>query len=1186
MLSALLMTLTIGFIFQHLYLKSPDKPYSINQFRESLFSEIELADQFYKQIIDDSLYLNPVKITKQTGHEFYIYKNENLIFWSSNRYEISDRDFNYLNHWQILQTGNAYVLGKWHRIDNQYKILGIIPVKSAYAFENKYLANEFNSKFHLNKDINISTIPSPDFLSVNDSKGHFLFGISAGKTPAYNEFYQYAGFISFCFAFLIVLILYTEWAKKLLRKSLTQYCLLSISVLSLILILCYFDFPGLLFNNPVFSPVQFAINGVISSFTHLTILTLYSVTAIYIFTNSKKKINITAGSIIALLLLFLFFELLKSLVFHSGINFNILNIKELKFIQLWSHLLVFISGMIVYLWGKKILWNEKHTTKTLLYHLSSILIISIIISLITGGYYHYFSLIVLAFVSGISLKLIVHGRNSGFLRTGIFIILMTIASLFITLRFNQNKKDIRYRVLSENILINGNAENDPIAELLIEEMHRNMSEDNKLSELVNLNDSLNSVRSYIFDRYLRGFWNNFDVGIFRISSHSEDYKNYLNFLNYSGMRIKETGFYTLPASLYDLSIAGMIRINNADSVLYPDKQDIIILEFQPKRTFRSYSFPDLLISKEADLIKKSEISIARFNHQELIYHDNRYNWEKSATLFSNIPEGFRKINQNNEIFYVFSNPTEKIVIREINLPEKTVYLIYFLSVIISYLLIWRILEVINIQFVPGKKLIIGLTSRFQMVFITLLLISFIGILIFSVRYFRSNYQQEQIEQINKKKAYIQQSLQDMYFWTGNIADISEQSLNNTLTELAFRFETDINIYNIDGKLMGSSQNLIFKKNLMSKLMSPEAFFSGISSPNQYEKIGKLEYLSAYTEFLNGDYLKIGYIAIPQYLSQTEINSKIESFLFSIIQIYVLIAILSLIFILIAGKQLAEPIQQLELKLKSMRIGGKNEKIDYKINDEIGHLVEQYNKTVDELEKSTRLLIQSERETAWRTMARQIAHEINNPLTPMKLTIQQLQRTRKMQTEDWDEYFDKASKTLVEQIDNLSRIAGTFSQFARLPETRFTKTDVASKLSSAISLFKNNHEQISIDFEGDSDNIYVLGDGEQLIQVFNNLLKNALQSIPGEKEGKIKIILETIEDEVIITVADNGTGIPVKNQEVIFKPNFTTKSTGMGLGLSISKNIIENMQGEISFESVENEGSRFFVRLKKIKTIEG
>jgi nitrogen fixation/metabolism regulation signal transduction histidine kinase len=452
-----------------------------------------------------------------------------------------------------------------------------------------------------------------------------------------------------------------------------------------------------------------------------------------------------------------------------------------------------------------------------------------------------------------------------------------------------------------------------------------------------------------------------------------------------------------------------------------------------------------------------------------------------------------------------------------------------------------------------------------------------------VNYIRSNYRQEQIAELEKKKQYIRNSLQDLYYWTEDIATVDEQSLNTNLQELAYRYQTDINIYDNAGKLRGSSQSLIFSKNLISGLMSPEVYFPDRTTENQYEQIGKLAYLAAYSDLINGDYLQIGYISIPQYFSQTEINAKIEQFLGAIIQIYLIIIILSIILILIAGRQLAEPLHQLESKLRSMRLGGKNEKIEYKSKDEIGQLVEQYNRTVDELEKSAQLLLTAERESAWRTMARQVAHEINNPLTPMKLTIQQLQRTKKIDPEQFDGYFEKAAHTLVEQIDNLSRIAGTFSQFARMPETKFTDVDIAGKLVSVVNLFQHNYENIRISYSGPENDIIVSGDPEQIIQVFNNILKNATQSIKKEVKGKIDVTLKLQEDTVIIRFTDNGTGISETIRNEIFKPNFTTKSAGMGLGLSISKSIIEHMGGHISFITKDNEGTTFEIRVnKKIK----
>jgi len=226
------------------------------------------------------------------------------------------------------------------------------------------------------------------------------------------------------------------------------------------------------------------------------------------------------------------------------------------------------------------------------------------------------------------------------------------------------------------------------------------------------------------------------------------------------------------------------------------------------------------------------------------------------------------------------------------------------------------------------------------------------------------------------------------------------------------------------------------------------------------------------------------------------------------------------------------------------------------------------------------LAKSERESAWRSMARQVAHEINNPLTPMKLTIQQLQRTKKMQDKQFDDYFEKSSVMLIEQIDNLSRIAGTFSNFARMPEASFVRVDVAAKIYSVFRLFMNNNEHVTMHYEGAEQNVFVYADPEQLVQVFNNLIKNALQAIPEEREGEISIRLTEEAKEVTITVSDNGAGIDAEIQDKLFIPNFTTKSTGMGLGLAIAKNIIEISGGSITFSTAINEGTTFTVRLPK------
>ena len=197
---------------------------------------------------------------------------------------------------------------------------------------------------------------------------------------------------------------------------------------------------------------------------------------------------------------------------------------------------------------------------------------------------------------------------------------------------------------------------------------------------------------------------------------------------------------------------------------------------------------------------------------------------------------------------------------------------------------------------------------------------------------------------------------------------------------------------------------------------------------------------------------------------------------------------------------------------------------------------------------------------------------------MKLTIQQLQRTKDLGGKDFDDYFKKSSAMLIEQIDNLSRIAGTFSNFARMPEANFLRIDIAARLYSVVQLFANSNEHILLDYSGAEESVFVYADPEQMVQIFNNLLKNAIQAIPENREGKIHVNLSTDNKQVKISISDNGAGIDPTLHDKLFIPNFTTKSTGMGLGLAITKNIIELSGGAISFKTEPDKGTTFVVVL--------
>lgn len=235
--------------------------------------------------------------------------------------------------------------------------------------------------------------------------------------------------------------------------------------------------------------------------------------------------------------------------------------------------------------------------------------------------------------------------------------------------------------------------------------------------------------------------------------------------------------------------------------------------------------------------------------------------------------------------------------------------------------------------------------------------------------------------------------------------------------------------------------------------------------------------------------------------------------------------------------------------------------------------------VTELELSAYKLARSERESAWREMAKQVAHEIKNPLTPMKLNIQHLQKAWNEKRENIDELFQRISSTLVEQINSLSNIATEFSNFAQMPRAKKEIVDLTPVLTSVLNLF-DNAPHVKIIFDSDDSSKNVFADHEQLNRVFSNIIKNSIQSIPDNREGVINISIDRADEEFIVSIKDNGTGIPVDLQGKIFTPNFTTKSSGMGLGLSISKNVVESAGGRMWFETKENFGTTFFVSLPK------
>lgn len=1187
----ILMTcIIIAVVANVIYIRSPKHSIDLQKTQSTVDKTAKNAENLLLQIETivqkggiDSLYNS--QLNAQNGISYYVYSNGVLEYWSSNTIPLNQLEFDENKNVQYVKTANAHCLAFVLKTETDL-LLAIQPIKYFYPYENNKLQNSFQSVFNLDNSIEVVNNELSKSFAISDSKGNYLFSLES-NTPIYNNNAGLFAFFFWGFSFLLFLFIYANYPKIFQKGQIkfNTYAIVAGLTSSIVGLSLYMNFPEMLYWKEIFSAFQYASNPFLGSISHLSIISFYLLANAYLIfryvkIETKKQRLFYIYFALFSVLFFVFYNILSGLVFHSSIDINIFKLQDLSFVSIWVHFLIFIWGLSLALILKKC---SEYLAKNIIKNVYWIVLGAIIIVAIADYIFNYDFRFLLGYIVFI---LVLH--LSYFIKKNIqssyYVYLLAIAfAIFITestIAMSKEKKNDKYKIIAQNILVNGNTENDRMADILLEELDLQIN--NELSRLTQSihPDSARVLNQYFNNKYLRGFWSKYEMRLLLIEKSSEAYQNYMNFVDIGARRIKDTHFHNVPSNYENMAYVGLFDTESKDGALLG-----VVFEFFQRQNFKSYSFPNLFSAEMPDLQDKLNINVSIYENGLLTYQSGQMVIDKNQDI-SQMPKSnkeFFSFHKNGTEYFVYQSKGNTLIITENNETQSMQKFAYMAYVILFFLGLSSLAMWYYNKNVLLRNQKIGFTIKFQYLFISLLIISFVSIFFVSINYFKLKNEKQQLNEIQQKKRYIQKALQDMYYWSQDLSMIDRQALNLDLQELSYIYETDIHVYDNFGVLVGSSQPLIFSKNLLSNLIAPLPYFGESSDIFQYEKIAELQYLNAYTDFVNGDFMQIGFIAVPQFLSEEMNRSEIESFIAVIAHIYLIITLLVIILSLIIGQQLSAPLNLISQKLKQMNYGKRNEKIEYKFRDEIGELVEQYNKTIDALEESATKLAQTERETAWKTMARQIAHEINNPLTPMKLTIQQLQRTKQMNDERFDDYFEKSTKTLVEQIDNLSRIAGTFSNFARMPEAQFSKFDIAEKLSLTVALFASNNENTSINYHGAQNNVFVVADAEQMIQVFNNLLKNALQSIPESKNGRIDVNLEVLDKkdinkQVLISISDNGVGMSTDVEEKLFSPNFSTKSTGMGLGLSISKNIVEASGGKITYSTQVGIGTTFRIEL--------
>ncbi len=732
-----------------------------------------------------------------------------------------------------------------------------------------------------------------------------------------------------------------------------------------------------------------------------------------------------------------------------------------------------------------------------------------------------------------------------------------------------------------------------------------------------LTDFSNEVLAPVFDKFKQessnkelkdsllnidftGYLNKFDTHIYTFDETQHPlYNDDTTSFNTLSTTLKEEGkptavndLYYYPISYNRYSYTYEKEITDSSGKLLGS----VFLKATPKAYKTDALYPELLLKDYSNSIENSPVySYAVYNNLQLVNNHNDYPFPYQLDSTQIPSADFATITKNgfNELWYNAGPDKVVVIVRKDNLFIESITLFSYLFCACLFInaIFWLLNTIVRsgLRF-DELRSYWQVTIRNQVhgtiIFISVVLFIVVGaatVLFFIDRYNSANREKlELIIQVMEND--ISNSLNTVPL-SNDLSKIyaknNKEKLEQTINRISEMHAVDINLYDVNGNLQVSSLSLPYSKGIVSYKMDPLAFYHMHQLKEiqyfQNEMIGSLQYISHYVPVIDSYGREVAYLNIPYFASQTKLREEISNFLVAIINLNAFIFLIAGIVAFLITNRITRSFSFLRDKMREIYLGEINEAIVWKRNDEIGELVKEYNKMVSKLDERAATLAKNEREGAWREMARQVAHEIKNPLTPMKLSLQYLQKAIANNSDNVKELSESVSKTLVEQIDNLSKIASDFSQFANIGNPKKERFDLNELLALLVHLYvgEENHR---IDWNPLPQPVLINADKTHINRLFTNLILNALQAVPDNNAPHIVIDEELLQEKVLIKIKDNGTGIEEKLRSNIFTPNFTTKTSGTGLGLAMCKGIVEQNRGSIWFQTRKGKGTTFFIEL--------
>jgi two-component system, NtrC family, nitrogen regulation sensor histidine kinase NtrY len=1154
---------------------------------------------------------NLFSVAEQNKITILEYIDNKLVYWSDNKFDVPPFLVDSIFSKPLVFLQNGWFLTKTIEAGNE-RIVGLLRLRTDYGFENEIIKNGFEKDFNIPDNVGFSVDKSISEFHVFNCKGEFLFSLTFPEIRENTYFILIPFCLWSCVLFLIIL-LSLELVKFIVKTGKPRLsvwlCLLVFSLIYLLMLIT--SKPSVMFQTELFSPYRFSLNKVIPSLGHLTIISILISCFSYVFfrhyqlreqqrgKNWYNFLYLTLSLIAGAFLICFFHMIFSKLISTSNISFETYKVLDLDLFSVIGFTSVTFLILVPVFFLIKIFQSVRSFSP-------GITILSIITSLIVpvAFYLHEPDTLIplILFFSALSVSIWISCKKTVglFNMTVIFSLIFGIYSLYFITILSEEKATENLKIQA----VSFSTENDPEAEHLLLDLWPVISGDTALNRMMqskNFERDYDKIKDYLHETYFSGYWGNFNYNIvlcrnddpLQLGPENGISKNCFNFfeerIRVNGHKLTGTDFYFIDnqggRSYYLGKLFFKTDNNRANGLFIELYSDVNV--FQP-------GYSELLLDKKYHgYAGLKDYSFAKYINGEMVLRTiGEFPYDKTDAEYVDKISDYRIFSTGGFKHVLYKNGNSTIMISR---PDIT-----FGDIIISFAYLFAFILLFSNMFIILRSLpnvrilkILNFRQKLQLSYIAILLFSFllIGIVVASLTI--GQYHTKHIENIKEKlnSVYVEldNNLSMEKHLSGDWRNNNYTSLNDLLIRLSNIFNTDINLYDLNGFLMATSRPEIFYRDLTSHRINNMAYNNLAhftkSEYLQKEKIGSLEYLSAYVPFFNNDNKVLAYLNLPYFRMQSVLAREISNLVVAVINFTLLLIVITMSLAVFISGRLTAPLTMLIEGLASVEVGKKSKQLSYKSNDEIGELVKQYNRMVDEIEDSTNKLANSEREYAWREMAKQIAHEIKNPLTPMRLNVQQLLKSWSDKTPEFDTKLKRFTENQIEYIDNLSSIATAFSSFAKMPGTNPVEVNLPDQIRITLELFKSTDNVIfSVHWPRESK-VIVYADKEHINGIFSNLFKNGIQSIPLGRKGLIKISMEVMTDKVVVSISDNGIGIPEDLHDKLFTPNFTTKSSGMGLGLSIVKKYVESANGRIWFESVADKGSVFYVELPLKYTVE-